>query len=303
MGKTNLAVRHLLSWSTMGWLLLVAAASSHGQTSVTPAAGATAQASAAAAQTPAAPIAYAWRGQEADIEAFLATAPITHFKDIPVGITKPRRGYFAPGGPVASMAWKPLAPGLLHGKMESYKSEVAAYLLNRHLGMDMVPPVVERKLDGVKGAAVYWIEGVRPWNPGNLPKAAGANWSRLTSRMLMFDQLIANIDRNQGNLLHDDNGHLYLIDHSRAFTTQPGLGSLKAPQQFDRALWDRMAALTRADLEAVVGPWLTKTQIDAVLSRRDHMQRQIDGMVRERGEAVVFLPAERVDLTARRSGS
>jgi hypothetical protein len=65
---------------------------------------------------------------------------------------------------------------------------------------------------------------------------------------------------------------------------------LSAPQQFDRALWARMDALTRADLDALLGPWLTRPQIAAVLSRRDEMRRLIDRRVRERGDTVTFLP-------------
>jgi hypothetical protein len=243
---------------------------------------------------------YVWRGHEAEIEDFLRHGVITHFKDIPVGITKPQRAYFAPGGAASSMAWKPLHDEVLHGKMESYRSEIAAYLLSRHLGLDMVPPVVEREIKGVKGAAVYWIDGVRAWDPSSPPKVPGANWSRQTSRMFMFDQLIANIDRNQGNLLLDDAGHVFLIDHSRAFTPKPNLAGLHPPQQFDRALWNRMAALTRADLDTVLGAWLTNLQIESVLSRRDEMRRNIERQVRDRGDAVTFLPAAPV-LAARGS--
>ncbi len=237
--------------------------------------------------------AYPWRGRETEIETFLRTGSITHFTDIPVGITRPRRAFFAPGGPAASMAWKPLQDQVLHGKQESYRSEIAAYLLSRQLGLDMVPPVVEREIDGVKGAAVYWIEGVRSWDPAAPPKSPGVNWARQTSRMFMFDQLIANIDRNQGNLLYDTTAHVFLIDHSRAFTPKRDLSGLAAPQQFDRALWERMAALTRADLDARLGPWLTSPQIEALLLRRDEMRRQIERRVRERGEAVTFLPPAR----------
>ncbi|HTV01065.1 MAG TPA: hypothetical protein VMF13_11020 [Luteitalea sp.] len=254
-----------------------------------------------ATAVPAGPVAYIWRGHETEIEAFLRTAPVVRWKDIPVGITKPRRGYFEPGGPATSFAWKPLPTQVMHGKMESYKSEIAAYLLSRHLGMDVVPPVVERQIGASKGAAVYWIENVRPWNPATPPKGPGARWSRQTSRMQMFDQLIANIDRNQGNLLHDDAGHVYLIDHSRAFGTNPTLGTVKPPSQFDRALWLRMAALTKTDLETALKPWLTSTQIDALLSRRNEMRRHIDRLVGERGDEITFLPAdpEAVAVSAR----
>jgi hypothetical protein len=237
-----------------------------------------------------APDPYTWRGREREIEEFLRTAPITRMTDIPVGITKPQRAYFAPGGLAGSMAWKPLGDQLLHGKMESYRSEIAAYLMSRHLGLELVPPVVEREIKGARGAAVYWIDGVRPWDPKTPPKVSGANWARQMSRMLMFDQLIANIDRNQGNLLYNDGGHIFLIDHSRAFTSKPDLSGLHGPGQFDRELWARMAALTRDDLDRVVGEWLRPAQIEALLERRDAMARHIERQVRERGERATFLP-------------
>jgi hypothetical protein len=109
--------------------------------------------------------------------------------------------------------------------------------------------------------------------------------------MFMFDQLIANIDRNQGNLLYDEAGHLFLIDHSRAFTPRSTVAGLSTPRQFDRALWLRMAALTRADLDALLGSWLTPLQIEAVVWRREAMRRVIERRVLERGDAVTFLPS------------
>ena len=51
--------------------------------------------------------------------------------------------------------------------------------------------------------------------------------------MKLFDQLIANIDRNQGNLLYDADWHLFLIDHSRAFTTRTSLDGIAVPATVD----------------------------------------------------------------------
>lgn len=234
------------------------------------------------------PAPYAWRGQEAEIEAYLGSAKVVRFTDLPVGITKPRRGYFEDGGPVRSMCWKPIAPSR-GSRPESYRSEIAAYRLSRLLGLDLVPPAVQRSIGGEYGAAIYWVDGVRPWNRVT-PTRAGAKWSRQTAQMMMFDLLIANIDRNQGNLLIDEDGNLYLIDHSRAFGKQKSFGSVRPPQQFDRHLWERMAALTREEVEAAVGPWLDRGQIDALMARRDAMRTYIAQQVAARGEHVTFLP-------------
>ncbi len=108
------------------------------------------------------------------------------------------------------------------GYFESYKSEVAAYELDKLLGLNMVPVVVERRVNNDLGAAVMWIEGVRSWETVQpLPKPA--TWGFQLARMKMFDDLIGNSDRNKGNLLVDADWHIYLIDHSRAFVTDSKL--------------------------------------------------------------------------------
>lgn len=242
---------------------------------------------------------YDWRGREEAIEAVLREAPVERFEKIPVGVTKPRRGYFAEGTPVRSIAWKVIPRDRPRGFAESHRAEVAAYRLSRLLGLDMVPPVVERRIDGQTGAAVMWIDDVRRWDVHDPPKRPGRHWSHQVSRMKLFDQLIANIDRNQGNLLHDEDGHLFLIDHSRAFTTRPTVAGIESPSQFDRALWERMDALTRAELDAALGDVLTSLEVKAILKRRDAMRKIVDARVRERGEAIAFLPALPADAPMR----
>ena len=110
------------------------------------------------------------------------------------------------------------APDSKDGYFESYKSEIAAYELDKLLGLNMVPVVVERRVNNDDGAAVMWIEGVRSWETV-LPLPKPATWGFQLARMKMFDDLISNSDRNKGNLLVDADWHIFLIDHSRAFVT------------------------------------------------------------------------------------
>ncbi len=171
------------------------------------------------------------------------------------------------------------------GYFESYKSEVAAYELDKLLALNMVPPVVERRVNNELGAAIMWVEGVRSWESVQpLPKPA--TWGFQLARMKMFDDLISNSDRNKGNLIVDNDWHIYLIDHSRAFVTD-----VKLPQELqniDRKLWDRMLALDQAGLEASMGKWLDTRQIGSLLKRRDAMKKKIDALVKQRGDTVFF---------------
>ena len=150
-----------------------------------------------------------------------------------------------PGGPVARMAWRPLPPGVYRGFWESYKTEIAAYELDKLLKMDMVPPTVERQLEGNKGAAQLWVENVVEVNGPDVHRTRRTASIGKTScvRMTMFDDLIGNRDRNLGNMLRDGTWNLILLDHSRAF----GVGT-ELPQKLSRdrrAYWARIEGLTR----------------------------------------------------------
>lgn len=230
-----------------------------------------------------------WTGRDAAIERYLATAAVMKMDAVPIGVTKPQRGTFAPGGPAARFAWKALPSGRRNGFTESYKAEIAAYHLDRLLGMDMVPPVVERTIDDQVGAAVLWIEGTTGWNKDKPAQGPEPEWTRQVSRMKLFDQLIANVDRNQGNLLYDRDWHLFLIDHSRAFTTRTSTDGIAAINTVDRRVWQKMDALTADDLSRALGQWLTPNEQKALLARRDRMRQAIDKLVKQKGAARVFL--------------
>jgi hypothetical protein len=228
-----------------------------------------------------------WVGREDEIEVFLASGRVLKMEDVPIGVTKPQRATLEPG-PVARFAWKPIKPGYSKGFMESYRAEIAAYKLDRMLDLHMVPPIVEREFNGRNGAAVMWIENTRGWNLKQPPQGPQPTWSRQITRMKMFDLLIANIDRNEGNLIYDADWHLFLIDHSRAFTNKKDLKGLEPLGRVDRQLWDKMAALGVPDLEAGLGTWVSTDDLKALLIRRDRMATVIKDMVAKRGETGVF---------------
>ena len=227
-----------------------------------------------------------WEGRHAEFEAFIREAAIERFEDIPIGVTRPRRAYLKAGGPVESVAWKVIPPGRPRGYWESYKSEIAAYELDKLLGMNMVPVVVEKTWKGERAAAIMWLSPIHSWKEmKDRPKPA--KWVAQVARMKMFDDLICNRDRNMGNLLVDDEWNLFLIDHSRAFIDDRGMA---VPlEHVDRGLWERMAALDEAAVTAALGQWIDRRSIRSLLARRDKMKTVIEGMVKARGETAVFV--------------
>ena len=191
---------------------------------------------------------------------------------------------------MARFAWKALPPQRRSGFRESYKAEIAAYHLDRLLDMHMVPPVVERKVDGMVGAAVLWIEDTKGWDMKKPVQGPEPAWSRQVSRMKLFDLLIGNIDRNQGNLLYDADWHLFLIDHSRAFTTRTSLDGIAAARDRGQTVVDSGSTRSRRrSCRPRLGAWLSADEQKALLGRRDRMRQAIDKLVKDKGAAGVFL--------------
>lgn len=229
-----------------------------------------------------------WVGRERLIEEHLKNAEVTSLEDIGTGVTRPRLAHLKPADPVDRLVWKVLPPGKRRGYRESYKSEIAAYELDKLLNMKVVPPAVERQVDGETGAAVMWLEGLRSVKEMGGKMPSGSAWGGPIRQMLMFDNLIGNADRNAGNILIGQPGEMILIDHSRAFITDKNL-----PQKVERVdaeLWERMKTLTRADLTGALGSWMDDDAIGAIVERRNRMVAAVDRLVASKGRAQVIIP-------------
>jgi hypothetical protein len=222
-----------------------------------------------------------WIGREAEFESYLKEAEVIGKKAIGVGVTKPWRVDLRAGGPIERFAWKPIKPGIYSGYFESYKAEVAAYELDKLLGLGMVPVTVERRVDGAIGAACMWVTPAESFKDlGGVPTPPAAEserWNHQLTRAKMFDLLINNLDPNLGNWMVDPAWNIILIDHSRAFTTRGGR-RVHELTRVDLPLWERILQLDEETLSAALGQWLKRGEIRAILARRERMQKEIDAL-------------------------
>jgi len=229
-----------------------------------------------------------WIGRYGEFEEFIRSARIERIKDIDTGVTKPRHAYFAPGGLTGGVVIKDIPPGRSKGYWESYKSEIAAYKVDRLLELDMVPPTVERNVDGHDVSAQLFAENMRTFGELKTERPPnGLKWGYEINRQKVFDNLINNIDDNAGNLLVDPQWNIILVDHSRCFTASDKM--VFPMTQIDRPLFDKLKALDKATLEKEIGRLVPPgSSIDSMLKRRDVIVATFEKIAKEKGEQVAF---------------
>jgi hypothetical protein len=159
------------------------------------------------------------------------------------------------------------------GFRDSWQFNVAAYRLSTLLDLDMVPVSIERRFESRSAAFTWWVDDVamdeltRQTRKVAVPDQQ--DWIRQMAIVRVFDQLIANTDRNLGNLLITSDWQIWMIDHTRAFRRNRTLRTDKGLTGCDRTLLARLEVLDRATLDRELSPWLQGSEIDALLARRD----------------------------------
>jgi len=249
----------------------------------------------AASQTPAtttgpAATSKIWVGRHDAFEQFLRTAEIVEAREIPRSTTRPKHAFFAPGGLAAGAIIKSINPDLSDTHFDSHRSEIAAYELDKLLGMDMVPPTVERRYGSDLVSAQLWVENCVSYKTVMQKQMPDPDaWNRQLRRMIVFDNLTVNSDRNAGNMLVDPAGNLILIDHSRAFDGRlHRLVFENEMVRIDRPFFEKLKALDKKTLETHVGRWVD-FGVGPILLQRGFILRRFERLIKENGEANVIV--------------
>ena len=132
-----------------------------------------------------------------EIENGLRTAKIVSSTDLARTASRPKLIKLENG---LQGVWKKM-----EGDYTSGNAEIAAYLVDKKIGLNQVPITVERELDGVKGTLQIFVDGTDRMSLKNRPRF-----------LTWFDDLIRNRDRHGGNYLTVQ-GRPVAIDHGLSF--------------------------------------------------------------------------------------
>ena len=241
---------------------------------------------------------------DADREQFLLQAQVVRQKGAPSGITGSSRAtlrlgdiehdaHIQPHDEYKSQL--PLGSGLELDFRDTWRNNVAAYRLDRMLGLGMVPVTVVRRDERSRKPASYtwWVDDVLMVERERFEKKVRAPdpvaWNRQIFIVRIFDQLIYNFDRNLGNLVIDKGWNVWMIDHTRAFKIFKELKNEKNLSETCEAdLLAKLRTLEKPALQEAMKDLLIEGQIDGLLARRDTIVAAYERKIASRGEDQVL---------------
>jgi len=171
---------------------------------------------------------------------------------------------------------------------DSYRHEIAAYELDRMLGLDIVPPCVERKIGSRMGSLCFWVEGsmteaerreqgLQPSNP--------VTYKGRLREIELFEQLIADLDYSDlRNLIVDEKLRIHKVDSSMAFDSDPDLLTGLYSSKLSRRLIKALEALDKKEMNETLKPWLHKDQLGSLWERRKRILKRAQQLVGDYGE-------------------
>jgi hypothetical protein len=217
-----------------------------------------------------------------DRERFLSTADIVASRLVTTGITGTVRVTLADGAFRHDASVQRIdqtkqtfrgPKGREFGFRDTWKFNLAAYHLAQLIGLDNVPVTVERTYEGRPASFTWWVDDVLMDEGGrqekNVEPPDVRRWEHQVTTMRVFDALIANTDRNKGNLLFDRSWVTWLIDHTRAFRRVRELYEPTLLVRCERRLLEALRGLREETVRQRLGRWLNGEELRALMARRD----------------------------------
>jgi hypothetical protein len=157
--------------------------------------------------------------------------------------------------------------------------ELAAYALDRLLGLNLVPPTVERGIDGERSALqLVYADSISEAErlARQIPLGEWCPIEPQAGLMRAFDLLTGNTGRTRDNVIYRrEYAVLKLVDHSEAFG--PGGGRLRLRRgslALTPPLRAALASLDGNTLQTTLGRWIDAKRVTALLERRDALLEQ-----------------------------
>jgi hypothetical protein len=133
---------------------------------------------------------------------------------------------------------------------------------------------------------VLMDEAEREKSPNQPPSPL--DFQRQRMKMVVFAELIGDVDRNKGNVLYTKDWRVIMIDFTRAFRLHRELRVPASLSTISRDLWERLQKLTRNELRRTTDEYLTLEESAAVMQRHRLIVEHYNRLIKLHGEGSVL---------------
>ncbi len=227
-----------------------------------------------------------------DLEEFLKTAAVTGRSPGPGGRTDAWKLTLEAHGRVLPALFKYVDRRRPDALPDSYQYELAAYALDKYLGLGFIPPIVERSVAENPGALQAFVGNAmseEERRERRIPPEDPDYHARAMADLRVFQNLVYDDCRNdKDTLIGGDDGKIFRVDFSEAFAPKKYALSRCPIRKCSRLLYRKLLAWDEAAVAADLGRYLDDTEIGALNARRRLVVRLIQTQIKVNGEANVL---------------
>jgi hypothetical protein len=175
---------------------------------------------------------------------------------------------------------------------DSYKYDLAAYALDKYLGLGLVPPIVERAIAETPGALQVFIGNAMSESERKekrIPPEDPVYHERASADLLVFQNLVYADCRNEKDtLIGGDDGRIYRVDFSEAFATKKDDVPHCTVRKCTRLLYRKLLAWDDRVVADYLGRYLNADEVGALNARRKIVVQLIQTQIKVNGEDKVL---------------
>jgi hypothetical protein len=180
---------------------------------------------------------------------------------------------------------------------DSYKYGIAAYELDKLLDLNLVPPVVEREMDGQKGSLQLFIGGTLKEGERRLRKIEPPDPKRFKNtleNLSVFENLIysraycGERDLDDILIMDKEDWKVWRVDFSEAFDVSPELIPGCEITCCSKKLFQRLIGLDDNVIKAKLKHYINDKEMSMLLTRKKLIVKKIKQLIAEKGEKAVL---------------
>lgn len=178
---------------------------------------------------------------------------------------------------------------------DSYIYGIAAYELDKLLDLNIIPPVIERKVNGQKGSLqilvnVAFDEGERKLK--NIIPPDSESFFNALEEIKIFEYLVYSTSLCQRtdtqDILITEEWKVWRVDFSEAFEPSPELIKGCEITRCSRKLYQNLKQTEDKKIKSKLKKYLNEDEISALLKRKNIIIETIKNLIKEKGEEAVL---------------